>query len=112
MRKANIYGRQTVNMAHNILLAFLKYLIIAASPHVYSGSQIPEAAPRAKQLISQEMQENSTSAIRQIARKLDFSNATTREILRKKLEAKPFQFHRCQELRVNTTNNSAWYFVV
>ena len=38
---------------------------------------------QAKQLISQEIQENPASSIRQIARKLQFSNATYRRILRK-----------------------------
>ena len=44
------------------------------------------------------MQENPTSSIRQIARKLDFSNAATRKIVQKELKVKLLKFHGCQEL--------------
>ena len=65
-----------VNIAHIITLVFLKDLI-------------SEVKFQAKWLISQEIQESPTSPIHQIARKLDFSNATTST---KGTESKAIQF--------------------
>ena len=63
----------------------------------FKSRGIAPATPQAKQLINQEIQENPTSSMRQIARKLHFSNAITRKILRKELKVKPFKFRRCQD---------------
>ena len=102
VRKYNICGRQKSKYCpHHFTRVFEKFKIRSIAPALYPGSQISEATPQAKQLISREIQENPTSTIRQIAGQLDFCNATIRRILREELIVKPFKFHRCQELREN-----------
>ena len=90
VRKYNICGRQKSKYCpHHFTRVFERFKSRGIAPALYLGSQISKATPQANQLISQEIQENSTSSIRQIARKLDFSKATTRKILRKELKVKP-----------------------
>ena len=72
---------------HHFTCVFERFKSRGITPALYPGSQISTATPQAKQIISQEIQENPTS----------FSNATIRKILRKELKAKAFKFHRCRE---------------
>ena len=112
VRKYNICGSQKSKYCpHHFTRVFERFNSRGIAPALYPGNKISKATPQTKQLISQEIQENPTSLIRQIARKLDFSNATTRRILRKELKVKPFKFHRCQELSEDHKQYSAPYFV-
>ena len=82
----NICGTQKSKYCpHHFTRVFERFKSRGIAPALYSGSYISKATPQAKQLISREIQENSTSSIRQIARKLDFPNDTTRKILQKEL---------------------------
>ena len=98
MRKYNTSGRQKSKYCpHHFTRVFERFKSRGIAPALFHRSQICKATPRAKQLVSHEIKEKPTSSIRQIAIMLDFSNATTREILRKELKVKPFKLHRCQE---------------
>ena len=99
VRKYNVCGRyKSKYCPHQFTRVFEKFKNRGIATALYPGSQIFKSTLQAKQLINREIQENPTSSIRQIARKLDFSNATTRKILRKELKVNPFKFHRCQKI--------------
>ena len=68
VRKYNICGRlKGIYCPHHFIRVFERFLSRGIAPAPYPGSQISKVTPQAKQLISQEIQENPTSSIRKIA---------------------------------------------
>ena len=89
VRKYNICGRQKSKYCpYHFTRVFERIKSRGIGPALYSGSQILIATHQAKQLISKEIKENPTSSIHQIARKFDFSNATTRKKFYERTDSK------------------------
>lgn len=86
----NIQGREKTKYQPHLFIRVVEtFKKNGISKEKSKGAKISKATPEAQQLVSEEIQEQPDSSIRQIAKRLDFTTSTTHKILRKQL------FKRC-----------------